>query len=1602
MRLSSALRFSPVVTAVAVAMLLIAPTADAQVGETRVLFDCDTLDGVSVMDGQNWPETELVLNTDERFISEGDASIHLSGVSPATATGNSYLSLAIEIEPTDLEGQALQFDVWTDLPETTRALYLRAYNATGECVLSHMSWGGPISEEMTTVTILRGFGDVLSWEPHMVESDDLSEVTRLRFWIGTPGAGDPFGFYLDNIRVGESTIRSFRDVEQVKPLFLQTPLVVGGEAQARIIAPADEQWRAVAEAVGAMIEELSGATPEIVTADAVTDEQMHGETTIVVGSVVVNARMRHLYGYGYIFPDDYYPGEGGYEVRTVHDPWGTGSNVLSIGASDPAGAMEGVAALRGTLQAGGDLVLEPTLLVELSAEAQRRWGRAFSVEPDDAWIANLQRQAENDLETGLHGGLFTRMVSVGQDYQLSGKDGYARAFAWLAKRAKEHRDTDPPTYGGPWGMDSDFRAYSVFPAWDVIEESPALTDEDRWDVTQVLFQWISEAVGPKAARSFGSAHPRHNHNTFPSLGCLFAGDYFEKYYDAGEGTRWLEIADDTFQNQAALFKPHEDCNGYEWLTLYHTMRYCLARPHFEYFESGNARRSADFAIMVMDNLAYSVTYGDTGAFSGWWSEMPFLHGAEWYYRDGRYAWATEKKHEVSGRLDTGWFATRTDPVEPTDLIGAKAFPLEPMFFDSFRGHQQTAVERAFDMVVFRDGFDPMDQYMLLNGLNVGGHHHYDGNSISRITDNGRIWLADASYMASLPKYHSTALVLRDGRSAPMPDFAEMQHVRDLPSVGFSETALREYAGVDWSRNIIWLKGDWFLVADEMLAREPGDYSFRILWHTIGDVQLTDDGLTVEQQGQHFAIRMTPELRFTLEHDEEYGQNWSGYQYIDEAVVHKLTGIWNGQLEAGEQVTLFTLLHASGESPSALGLTRIDEHQVAVTGNGAEPTVVAVGGPNARMSLAGARINGHAALLRPGLLALMDASAIDYQGEWLDLPGGQDVEMQLGGGDMRLFPAGRIAEPPTQSYREFVPEIAAMSDEVVRGMIDRAIAAAPPVEPQAVAGGAAPRLGLLWSYRETLDNYLLTGNRGMFGAVDTGVRISAEPAPLAHNVFAGPEGAPNAVENMLDGATAGTANATMWDDDQPVTVNLDFERAYDIDSVTVRAWFATSSSRDRLFQLQDITIEASDDGFADDVRELVALTDTEMHANWGLPVHEPQGYVFDDLDATARNLRLHFTPRPGTAVYIAEIEVRGTGPGIDELALRPDSAVPVHSFNTLHAVDIDGDGVDEIVAGSTNGEVYLFNADGSIAWSREIGGRVLSVSSANLAGQDRPAIIAGGTSATLHAFSADGAELWSFEMPRYKNAGVITSVFPADLTGDGNDAVVAGTESWRYYAFDADGSEIWRVESVRKSTVGAAGDLDGDGADEVIAGTEYHYWPVYDSDGTHMFSYRPGTGPGCNDVVIADITGDGSPEIVFAGLDSFVHAITATGQLLWKFGTGDSVSAVTALSGEGEARVAAASRSFNLYAFDAEGGVRWRHDLGSPLVDLAALRTAEGERVVAVTEDGTVFVADARDGAPVASAELMRGGIAVITADLTGDGAQEIVVSSGDGSITALR
>jgi outer membrane protein assembly factor BamB len=504
---------------------------------------------------------------------------------------------------------------------------------------------------------------------------------------------------------------------------------------------------------------------------------------------------------------------------------------------------------------------------------------------------------------------------------------------------------------------------------------------------------------------------------------------------------------------------------------------------------------------------------------------------------------------------------------------------------------------------------------------------------------------------------------------------------------------------------------------------------------------------------------------------------------------------------------------------------------------------------------------------------------------------------------------------------------------------------------------------------------------------------------------------NRLDNLFDGATQGGENCVMWDTDQTVTVTLDFRDPYDLSRLELQAWFATASSKNKLFQLKHLTVEASHGNFAADTRKVLDYEDTETHPNWGDPAHGPQRYPFPDFKTRARQLRLRLTPRPGTAIYLAELQVWGNREGgLEALPAAKRQGLPIHTFRALAAADLDGDGNDELITGSTNKRVAVFDHTGKLLWQYEAGDAITSVAAVALGGPGKLAVVAGSLDTHVYALSPDGKLLWTFTPPYYKRAPKIRVVFGADLTGDGKQAVIAGSESWHYFALDASGQEIWRCESVHASTAGCAGDLDGDGKDEVVCGTEYYWWPVVNPDGKVRFSYSSQTGPHANAAAVGDLNGDGKREVIFGGADTNVTALSNEGKLLFQLNTGDEVRAlaVADLDGDGKQEVLVASASFNVYALKGDVGATgrspllWRRDLGEEArVVIAADVNGDG-RPEAVVGDGAgrLLVLRGADGQPLAG--LNAGAVPLALAALKEGRNLLVAVSTEDGNLAALQ
>jgi hypothetical protein len=1602
-RVEGALRQAPVALGLALAL---SGRAAAQAPQPAVLCSFEDLAGATITWGEKF-KPQLALSRAEAFVTEGRACVHISATVPADAQGNSYIGfrLPLAVGPVDVRHALLFLDAATTTPQATEALYLRAYDDQGRRVCSWVNWSRPLTNQPRCLRFIPGFSaEGFNWEADLVEAGaDLSRLAAIELIIGTTQPGATLDAYFDNLRLQPTQLRRWQEITGPKPRYPETVLVAEGRPRAVVLAPEGAEWGEVAVQVRQAIARASGVELPVRLVPTVPKLLAQGKlppaekesaldasewggapprlgdqpvAAVLVGNVADNAAFLYLYTHEYTWADHAFPGPGGFELATVHDPWGVGLNAVIVGASDVAGGRAAAARLASLLPkpSNGRLALPPLLEINLGAEAAQRFGKLLAGEPDEAYLTAQQQAAERALRSGEHTGLWGRIASAGEAYARTRKPGYARLFVWLVRRAYQHYQSQPATFGGPWGMDSDFMVHRVIPAWDAVEEEPSLTDAERWEITRILFQWVSEVAVRPAASTVGSSHVRHNHQTFPALGLLYAADYFGKYYHLFEAEEWLRIADACFQFQAECFKPHEDCNGYQWLTLGHLARYSLTRPNFAYFRPGplrresstggppsqsvgaeapgqmrparwactsNAARDADYAVLGMDSFAYSTTYGDTGEYQGWWTELPFLRAVNFVLRDPAYQWVIDRKAAVSGYYGLGEFSVRLPAQEPSRLAGALAFPVDETWWRNFEGPSEVPWEAAVDKVCVRSGFAESDQYVLLDGLNGGGHGHYDGNSISRWCAGGRIWLADADYFRAAARDHSTAIVLREGLGGPRPRFTSLLHLADLPAAAASETVAQNYNGCDWHRWLLAARRGAVLVADRFVARVEGDYDFHVLWQCLGEARLQAGRLDLEQAGQWAAIVFPPDARAFVSDDPAYGANWARYPYLRTPVVRLLRLVYSAHLRAGEEFIAWSLLSASGPKPSQAQLQRLGQREVVVRGEesfGPE----GVWGAGLRSwppGVAGSGAQAAAWLLTPRQLFLVDSGGADVQA---DLATGKLVVQRPAG--TRADAAWTRSEATRPAWR--------LKPAAVRAVLLR-----PRQAPAAAAPSLPPKLQPAWQLWPQPAQVVLTGNLDTAAAADCLVSVHAEPQPLEANLFDGQPGL-NQVRNLFDGNLTDVRGCVMWAADQPVTLTLQFDAEYELRELQVRAWWASSSSKRAAFALASLSAEVSSDGFRQDVRAAGRLVDEQAHEDWGGRAHLPELYRLDLQGLRARQLRLRLIPRPGTAVYLAELYVYGRGGPLSEASELARRLRRLPHFTCLAPVEAGGEVL--VAAGRSDGELWLIAQGGQVRWQKALGKPVRAVAAVRFDGQ-HPVIVAGCADGVVVALGLAGEELWRCTLEYYKRAPHVNVVLAARFAGDGRQSAVVGAENWRYYALDGAGKILWQYEAVHLATAAAAADLTGDGRDEVVLGTNYYWWHAVKPEGARLWEYSTKAAPECSALAAGDVDGTGRPSVFFGVADGTIQAVGANGSFQWMIDLGDRVTALHCadLNGDGRAELLAASANSLAYAFNGEGKLLWRRGLGEPIT---AGAYAPGVWACGC-QDGTVWVLRAADGAP---------------------------------------
>ena len=762
--------------------------------------------------------------------------------------------------------------------------------------------------------------------------------------------------FLDNPFPGEVTQESF-----------SLPLDAGSLA---VVCPDGE---GTVSQIESLLLERTGNRYDCYTASDLPGDILVSDHLIVIGNIMNNHCALELYKRRFAFADAYFPGEGGYIIHPARSLWNPKRSVIVVGISSDADIVPALNRLCDEIGGGAG---------SLGAIHAIETAMPFPAPPEsvDATFDNVRENLHTAMAP------YWSIANWGLLYFLTGDKKWAEhcrdGFRLCYERAEKTGSWIPEGWTNVY-----FNLWKMVYAWELIGDDPFFTPEDRRIIEEVLWgyttfcRWMPNLDPENAPMN----ELRQNHTTFLALSLYYAHRYYtEKYGIEGLENMMTKVHRAFDDGQMHSYRPNDDAGNYLYLAPMHLLTYGLAENKLTYLDSGRMRTMVDLVAMTIDNRGDPVSFGDVGGYihreagATRGRELSFFGLGSWYYNDPEYKWlydwgakgkvislsTMEEQKDGENPIQMHFGADRVFSVEDM-YTGVYAVDMETRYPERYTGvfavtpddtalrwsarrtenasHLPVMGVRYLDKMSFRNDFDPGSEYLLLDGLSTMSHGHHDGNTISRLTWKDRVWLFDLDYIKLTPRYHNGVSVTRDGVQCDPPPLTELRTGVDFADWGMSRTISPDYNGCDWTRSIVWRKGNWFVVLDRLDARDGGAYRFEAIWRTRGDVVLDNGTLTVRQGDAAFHIISADTAERSLRTEPDGTRsNWN-YPYGDGEMTIE-TAVKRRTLNPGESWDFVNLLHVTDETADNAGpdLRRIDNDTWFVSGAAGE-AVIGYGG-----------------------------------------------------------------------------------------------------------------------------------------------------------------------------------------------------------------------------------------------------------------------------------------------------------------------------------------------------------------------------------------------------------------------------------------------------------------------------------------------------------------------------------------------------------------------------------------------------------------------------------------------------------------------------------
>jgi hypothetical protein len=732
-------------------------------------------------------------------------------------------------------------------------------------------------------------------------------------------------------------------ITRLKNQFIETVLVAGSKARSVIVCPID-RYSDVVEHLREEMQKQSGVVIPVYTDDVEPSDILSEYNVISLGNMSTNSFIEKLYRQWYVILDLKYPGPGGYTARSLHNPYGTGNNVVFLGGSDDLGVREAAEAFLQEVRPGDPLMIGWLMKIKLSPSFALPKIKANMPEWQvhswqDSWRQSITGQATGYPPATFFG--WNPISVAGILYYMTGEEEYLKCFKELATpkanlpsqiNRKSEAFSDPID---PIVNSDHYRAHLLDLIWDLIEESPLLTDEERLFVTNKL---IKHQLVLDPSSTFYKSHG-DRHELYHMLSIYTGSRYLSTYYPDPIWTRRLDNVRTGFRS--LLNNPTWAVRDtLEWVST-------SIEPVFDFFLMDGADDFVESgtALTYMRGLEALRTGEQIDDFNRFLS-INLLFKASFLLNDNRYVWMAQQLGTDSNafRIGQSYWPATTEAEPPMDLVG-KVCVVHLARRDRETSKTSVSTSEAFQLLSFRSGLQASDDFLLLDGFEGLGRHPYQVNTLSRLRMFGGKSIL-AGYANDLNTWHNGLTDARVARSAAL----KQQVTRK--AIAYIHTEVPDMPGSTWQRRVIYRKDSWTMVLDQVTAKRSGRFDIVGSWEAGSNIKAVGKPVCRVELGNGTGI-MSADIPL---------------ERVSASIVQAKV---SRELEADESISLATLFFDIA-SPNAITASKQGGYLL----SGRQPTFMHLG-PYRSSELI---ISADFVCIDRGLLLLAGATEMTFQGD----------------------------------------------------------------------------------------------------------------------------------------------------------------------------------------------------------------------------------------------------------------------------------------------------------------------------------------------------------------------------------------------------------------------------------------------------------------------------------------------------------------------------------------------------------------------------------------------------------------------------------------------